>query len=174
MAFQANPLSLSMTTVAVGAWVNEGEAEEARARARAARAAKNPGGRASPPVRYKTPYLTVTDLQKPPKPWREFLCTDHPLKSYAFPRSFDDIKARLDGNVYEYIGNYVAAVPSCACPLPQTGWAGGVRPLIKYRPARSGAERRPTKRSRKASGASPASWAIASYCNVGWRCRTPS
>ena len=85
----------------------------ARARARA-RAAKNPGGRASPPVRYKTPYLTVTDLQKPPKPWRSS-CTDHPLKSYAFPRSFDDIKARLDGNVYEYIGNYVAAVFAVLC-----------------------------------------------------------
>jgi len=172
MAFQANPLSLSMTNEAVGAWVKEGEAEEARARARAARAAKNPGGRASPPVRYKTPYLTVTDLQKPPKPWREFLCTDHPLKSYAFPRSFDDIKARLDGNVYEYIGNYVAAVFAVLCCVlyrKPKALAGGYAVLKIYAAAKrapNGGRRDGFARKASDAIATVASWAIASYCNV--------
>jgi|AntAceMinimDraft_12_1070368.scaffolds.fasta_scaffold19199_2 hypothetical protein len=34
-------------------------------------------------TRYKMPYLTVTDLKRPAKGWREFLCTDFIAKSYS-------------------------------------------------------------------------------------------
>lgn len=57
-------------------------------------------------MRFKTPYMTVDDLKKPPKPWREFLCTDHLRRSYSVPKTMLECKIRLDGNAFEYVGNY--------------------------------------------------------------------
>ena len=127
-AFTANPLSLSMSNEAVGAFVRETEAVERRQRetdARRGRGAR--GGRAGDgfdetdragsgrrgassrnPVRYQTPYLTVSDLRKPAKPWREFFASDFLFRSYRFPRSLFEARLRLDGNVFEFFGNYRA------------------------------------------------------------------
>ena len=56
------------------------------------------------------PYVTVNDLKKRSKGWREFLCTDFLSKSYGFPRGYVDAKRRLDSNAFEYLGNYRAVV----------------------------------------------------------------
>ena len=47
--------------------------------------------------------------------WREFLCTDHLARSYAFPRSLRELRRRVDGNVYAHVGNYVLAVFATFC-----------------------------------------------------------
>ena len=115
-AFQANPLSLSVPNEVLSGWVNgsKAEAERARKAAAAAEAAKGGGkgrggggsgsgggGAAGPgrPVRYKMPHLTVDDLRRPAKGWREFLCTDFIMKSYSVPRSIVGPLARHLGHI---------------------------------------------------------------------------
>jgi hypothetical protein len=110
-AFQANPLSLSVPNDFLSGWVNgnKEEAERPRKVASAAEAAKGGGkgrrggggGAVGPgrPLRYKMPHLTVDDLRRPAKGWREFLCTDFIMKSYSVPRSIVGPLARHLGNV---------------------------------------------------------------------------
>ena len=124
-AFVANPLSLSMSNEAVGAYVRESEALERRRLAEERRRQEGLGrgsggngrGRGSneAPHRYKTPYLTVSDLKKPAKPWREFFASDFLLRSYRVPRSLNEAKQTLDGNVYEFFGNYCTLAFFIAC-----------------------------------------------------------
>ena len=114
--FAGNPLSLSLGNADFNRWVKLGKtardaaaSERARDdgcgndRAGSSRASSRDDAR----HRFKTPYMTVDDLKKAPKPWREFLCTDHVRRSYAVPKDWMECKTRLDGNVYEYVGNYV-------------------------------------------------------------------
>ena len=56
--------------------------------------------------RPKLAYLTIEDLKKKAKPWREFFSTDYLRKSYSVPRTKREAYARFDRNVYEYLGNY--------------------------------------------------------------------
>ena len=56
--------------------------------------------------RPKLAYLTIEDLKKKAKPWREFFSTDYLRKSYRVPRTKREAYARFDRNVYEYLGNY--------------------------------------------------------------------
>ena len=56
--------------------------------------------------RPKLAYLTIEDLKKKAKPWREFFSTDYLIKSYSVPRTKREAYARFDRNVYEYLGNY--------------------------------------------------------------------
>jgi len=56
--------------------------------------------------RPKLAYLTIEDLKKKAKPWREFFSTDYLRKSYSVPRTKRETYARFDRNVYEYLGNY--------------------------------------------------------------------
>ena len=112
--FSGNPLSLSLGRDDFTQWVkhrkngDSAPATSSRDRDRRAdvpdRRGSDSGGRAS--VRFKTPYMTVDDLKKPPKPWREFLCTDHLRRSYSVPKTMLECKIRLDGNAFEYVGNY--------------------------------------------------------------------
>ena len=114
--FPGNPLSLSLGNADFNRWVKLGKtAREASStdgarddgrgdeRAGCSRASSRNDAR----HRFKTPYMTVDDLKKGPKPWREFLCADRARRSYAVPRDWTECKVRLDGNVYEYVGNYV-------------------------------------------------------------------
>ena len=123
-AFQSNPLSLSYRAEDVAEYVKEERAEAERARRASEREASSRGGKNNngrgggvtpPPESYKLPYLTVGDLKKPPVEWREFLCTDHLARSYAFPRSLRELRRRVDGNVYAHVGNYVLAVFATFC-----------------------------------------------------------
>ena len=54
----------------------------------------------------KLAFLTIEDLKKKARPWREFFSTDHLRKSYRVPRSREEVYVRFDRNVYEYLGNY--------------------------------------------------------------------
>ena len=54
----------------------------------------------------KLAFLTIEDLKKKAKPWREFFSTDHLRKSYRVPRTREEMYVRFDRNVYEYLGNY--------------------------------------------------------------------
>lgn len=76
------------------------------------------------------PYLTVADLKKPAKGWREFLCTDFITKSYSLPRSVAEMKIRIDTNLYNYVGNYLLVILAVfACVLykrPMALFGGGV------------------------------------------------
>ena len=56
--------------------------------------------------RPKLASLTIEDLKKKAKPWREFFSTDYLRKSYSVPRTKREAYARFDRNVYEYLGNY--------------------------------------------------------------------
>ena len=127
-AFTGNPLSLSLQQRDFNAWVVQNQ--RARDAANAPNAAAShastshraPHARTSTPSStsrravYKTPTMTVDDLSQPPKPWREFLRLDAATTAYALPRTMDDAKLRLDGNVYEFIGNYirVGVIVGCA------------------------------------------------------------
>jgi len=66
---------------------------------------------------YKTLTMTVDDLGKAPKAWREFLCLDSATSSYGRPKDVEDAKRRLDGNVYEFIGNYIRAGVVIVCAV---------------------------------------------------------
>ena len=54
----------------------------------------------------KLAFLTIEDLKKKARPWREFFSTDHLRKSYRVPRTREEVYVRFDRNVYEYLGNY--------------------------------------------------------------------
>jgi len=54
----------------------------------------------------KLAFLTIEDLKKKARPWREFFSTDHLRKSYRVPRTREEVYIRFDRNVYEYLGNY--------------------------------------------------------------------
>ena len=126
-AFVANPLSLSVSNEAVGAYVRESAAlerrrlaEEQRRRDGAGRGGGGNGrgrGASETPHRYKTTHLTVSDLRKPPQPWRAFFASDFPRRSYALPRSADEARRRLDGNVYEFFGNYLTVAFWVVCSV---------------------------------------------------------
>ena len=123
----ANPLSLSVSNEAVGAYVRESAAlerrrlaEEQRRRDGAGRGGGGNGrgrGASEAPHRYKTAHLTVSDLRKPPEPWRAFFASDFPRRSYALPRSADEASKRLDGNVYEFFGNYLTVAFWVVCSV---------------------------------------------------------
>jgi hypothetical protein len=55
---------------------------------------------------WKLQFLTIDDLKKKAKPWREFFATDYLRKSYSIPKSRADLYVRFDRNVHEYLGNY--------------------------------------------------------------------
>ena len=128
-AFVGNPLSLSLQPRDFNAWVAQNQraardatdAQRASTSARVLHASSSArvragGASAAPRAAYKTPTMTVDDLSKPPKPWREFLRLDAATAAYAVPRTMEDAKARLDGNVYEFIGNYIriGVIVGCA------------------------------------------------------------
>ena len=120
-----NPISLGLPAEHVSKWATDTHAmEQTVARLNAQ---PQPGSPSNPagsgwtassrdargslrPYAYKMPYLTVNDLKKKSKGWREFLCTDFLSKSYGLPRSWLDAKRRLDSNAFEYLGNYRTAV----------------------------------------------------------------
>jgi len=121
-AFSPNPLSLSFSNQDINQWVREGEALERQRVADETRRKEGLGaggagghsggsgkhgalGNAKP--RFKTPYLTVSDLKKPAKGWREFFAADFFWRSYKVPRTLTELKLTLDGNVFEFFGNYV-------------------------------------------------------------------
>ncbi len=96
-AFSPNPLSLSFSNQDINQWVREGEALERQRVADETRRKEGLGaggagghsggsgkhdalGNAKP--RFKTPYLTVSDLKKPAKGWREFFAADFFWRSY--------------------------------------------------------------------------------------------
>ena len=118
-----NPISLGLPAEHVSKWAVDTHALERHvARMNAANAAQRDGAARSAggagqgadgrlrPYAYKMPYVTVNDLKKRSKGWREFLCTDFLSKSYGFPRGYVDAKRRLDSNAFEYLGNYRAVV----------------------------------------------------------------
>ena len=130
-AFGANPLSLSLGQSEFNQWAKRAKNQDAapingrngahgRPNASAPASSSNArdvgsrDGRVK--TRYKTPYMTTDDLKKAPRAWREFLCTDHLMKSYSIPTSVDDARERLDGNVYDYVGNYarMGVIIGCA------------------------------------------------------------
>ena len=122
-AFVGNPLSLSLANQEFNAWAkarNTGASSRARGptgngngaasmhgRRREESATTTSAATSATKHRFKTPYMTTDDLQKPPKPWREFLRADQVFASYSVPKTMFECKVRLDGNVFEYIGNYV-------------------------------------------------------------------
>ena len=122
-AFVGNPLSLSLANQEFNAWVKTRNAgASSRARGTTTATTTTNGGSSTngrrreestttsattTTHRFKTPYMTTDDLQKPPKPWREFLRADQVFASYSIPKTVFECKVRLDGNVFEYIGNYV-------------------------------------------------------------------
>lgn len=118
-----NPISLGLPAEHVSKWAVDTHALERHvARMNAANASQRDGAARSAggagqgadgrlrPYAYKMPYVTVNDLKKRSKGWREFLCTDFLSKSYGFPRGYVDAKRRLDSNAFEYLGNYRAVV----------------------------------------------------------------
>ena len=110
MAFTHNPLSMSLSSQDVSSWARESErqrvAEERRRKEGSGGDGKGNGNGHNAP-RFKTPYLTVTDLKKPALGWRSFFASDFFWKSYAMPRSLQEAQLRLDGNVFEFFGNYL-------------------------------------------------------------------
>lgn len=123
-AFVGNPLSLSLANQEFNAWARTTGASSrnahgptthgngtvsihGRRREESATTTTTTSATSAAKHRFKTPYMTTDDLQKPPKPWREFLRADQVLTSYSVPKTMFECKVRLDGNVFEYIGNYV-------------------------------------------------------------------
>mmetsp|Transcript_18072 Transcript_18072/g.44796 ORF Transcript_18072/g.44796 Transcript_18072/m.44796 type:complete len:253 (-) Transcript_18072:231-989(-) len=128
------------------------------------------GERGAMNTRYKMPYLTVTDLKRPAKGWREFLCTDFIAKSYSMPWSLAEIKLRLDTNLYNYIGNYllvVLAVFVCVLYNRPLALVGGVVTMKMWDWARSGGDMQgSTMFQFKYGAATILSWAVMMYSNV--------
>ena len=179
-AFVANPLSLSVSNEAVGDYVRENAALERRRLEDARRRREGSGrgggvrgrGRGSNDTtrRYKTPYLTVSDLQKPARPWREFFASDFPSRSYGLPRSMDEAKLRLDGNVYDFFGNYLALAFLIACAVlynKPKALLGGYFLVRVWRvvPARTDPEDGFARRSIRGVAVA-ATWAVGLYANV--------
>ena len=141
-----NPISLGLPAEHVSKWAVDTHALERHvARMNAANAAQRDGAARSAggagqgadgrlrPYAYKMPYVTVNDLKKRSKGWREFLCTDF-SKSYGFPRGYVDAKRRLDSNAFEYLGNYRAVVflssPPCSTTSRWRSWAARARARV--------------------------------------------
>ena len=123
----ANPLSLSVSNEAVGAYVRESAAlerrrlaEEQRRRDGAGRGGGGNGrgrGASETPHRYKTTHLTVSDLRKPPQPWRAFFAATFRVPFYirVKPTAIGgEARRRLDGNVYEFFALTVAFWVVCS------------------------------------------------------------
>ncbi len=181
-AFTANPLSLSMSNEAVGAWVKDTKAEEEReARRRrdrsgggasGSRGGSSRGSSGSDTYAYKTPYLTVSDLRKPPAPWREFLCADDPRRGYAIPRSILDAKRRLDANAFTFLGNYRTAAFAVVCcvlyndPRALVGAVVVARMWDALGRANANEDPRSFNAKFKRSLATIISWGVGAYCKV--------
>ena len=176
-AFVANPLSLSVSNEAVGDYMRESAALERR-RLEEARRRRDDGGNGrgfrgsneTTTRRYKTPYLTVSDLRKPAKPWREFFASDFPTRSYRAPRSVDEAKTRLDGNVYEFFGNYLTLAFLITCAVlynKPKALLGGYFLYQMWRRVRSfrDPEESFAHRARTAC-ATAVTWAVGLYANV--------
>lgn len=182
-AFVANPLSLSVSNEAVNAYVRESAALERRRLAEEQRRRDGAGrggggnGLGTAPHRYKTAHLTVSDLRKPPEPWRAFFASDFPRRSYALPRSVSEASVRLDGNVYEFFGNYLTVAFWVACSVlynKPRALVGGWVCYRLWRFARS-FERNDGERSRELNTfaaktrtfvATVVTWAVGLYANV--------
>jgi hypothetical protein len=180
-AFVANPLSLSVSNEAVGAYVRESAAlerrrlaEEQRRRDGAGRGGGGNGrgrGASETPHRYKTTHLTVSDLRKPPQPWRAFFASDFPRRSYALPRSADEARRRLDGNVYEFFGNYLTVAFWVVCSVlynKPKALVGGYFCYRLWRFARALDDGSPATFAAKTRTfvATAVVWAIGLYANV--------
>ena len=95
MAFNSNPLSLSIPQATLDAWVHE-QSPSVDTR-----------GRRSAPVNRSLAYFTVDDLMQDPKPWREFFAMDRLRDAYSFPDRWRDTPSRITANIYTFIGNYL-------------------------------------------------------------------
>ena len=146
-AFGENPLSLSLGASDFQQWVKHRKhAEHApssseravngRPSPSASRPSDGNGRNARSAPRYKTPYMTTDDLRKAPRSWREFLCTDHVRASYSIPRSVEEAKVRLDGNAFDYVGNYTrmgVVFGCCVLYRNPTAIVGAVATAKMYR-----------------------------------------
>jgi len=117
MAFQVNPLSLSLSQSALEEWLRENGHLETLDRTGLDHHLRQPSHsslteftKAVKSNPFKN--LTVEDLLKKPVSWTEefFDCGSGPGDTYSWPRSISQAKLRMDENLRRYIGNYVILV----------------------------------------------------------------
>uniref|UniRef100_A0A7I4ELT2 PRA1 family protein n=1 Tax=Physcomitrium patens TaxID=3218 RepID=A0A7I4ELT2_PHYPA len=117
MAFNENPLSLSLSETAFEAWLRDNGHLETIDRTGLDHHLRFPTQSSfkelSKAVK-SNPFMTLTldDLLKKPVPWTgEFFdCGFGPGETYSWPRSIAQAKLRMDENIRRYTGNYVILV----------------------------------------------------------------
>lgn len=104
--FSENPLSLSVPEEHFRAWASSTPEPDA-ADASQNTLKRTRSGRNSAYRGRSLAQLSVDDLLKQARPWKEFFGGATPAREFGVPRSRPEMVYKLSENIYEFIGNYL-------------------------------------------------------------------
>lgn len=178
----ASPLSLAVPEESVKEYVEQQAREEdgrrggggGRARRRRGDGPASATGRAGKSLAY----MTVDELLRPARAWRDFAGGDVLADGYGAPRSQAELQGRWTDNGYYYVGNYFWVGGTCvACvlykrPAALLGLCACLRAWDWLRTQRgTGAaarrEEQTTQYKLKHAGVTALTWLVAVFFSVG-------